>query len=129
MSEKKYYKVTFMYDGPFSDMPGVLTEEGERVIGEHDRACLAADAASDAILRDARLEFRHGFAWPDGTLYKYVCTTLDLSELSRLLTGLDRQGTRVTSVRTEQPDFNPHSNWGKTLTAYFTEAAACFEYP
>jgi hypothetical protein len=66
-----YFNVSFSYQGPTVN-----------IIGEDEFSDRASDAVQKADhivtdkLKGAGVKFKHAYAWPDGSLYKYVMTDL-----------------------------------------------------
>jgi len=64
-----YYQLSFYYPGPTVNIPS--DSECSR---DASQANFDADDAISLRVKTAKLEMRHAYAWPDGSLYKYIRT-------------------------------------------------------
>jgi hypothetical protein len=69
------YQVQFQYPGPYGWPEDV----------DASQAYFKAEAIVLAALKKLRLEQKHAYGFPDGSMYKYVITDLPQAELEKIL--------------------------------------------
>jgi len=113
----RYFNVSFSYQGPCVNIIG----EDEASNRASD-ACQKADHIVTDTLKGASVRFKHAYAWPDGSLYKYVMTDLDQPELRQQLNKLfENSEVSISTIYESKPEDDPWKCGIKTVAEYFEE--------
>ena len=105
---KHCYSIQFYYPGP----KGLFDIEGDASM-----ACVQADILAEEALDASGLEFQHQYAFPDGSLYKYVRTTRTPEEVLEVVNeALAEIGAIAKDMKvvTVTPVTLPITPWSKS---------------
>jgi len=107
------YCASFYYPGPYC---GVSCE------GEAENKRLhSAEEYVEEQLRNHDIKFRHAYSWPDGSLYKYIQSDLELSALrEQLLKFLGVGEVRLCQLDVTDPQEKPWKYNRRTRQEYAT---------
>lgn len=83
MDNWNYYSVSFLYDAAIRGLSGGGIHIGFYVDEhkENERLTKAMDFVDEALC-ELRLDYRHEYCYPDGSLYKFIRTEYGLIELT-----------------------------------------------
>ena len=120
-----YFMVSFKYPGPYSNFPGVnqladLASEVAEITASKllDMIMVRMDDSGTITYNGQHL---HAYGWTDGSLYKYVRTTLSQSSLTKELNNCFKYLTTLSLDEITKIDSNsdPNKTGCKKLEQYF----------
>lgn len=89
-------------------------------IEEYAKELWEAEKEVRNILKETGVLFKHGYCWPDGSLYLYLkCTTEELENVKSKF--LDDSKPTIQEIYLEEPSSNPYKHGCKTLEEYFNK--------
>lgn len=104
-----FFLISFSYGGPKSNFG----------TGRSDETLVAANREVEKALESSGYPFLHGYAWPDGTLNKYIKSAdlnyVIIDKVNKLLP----EGIKVSSVVSISPNHDPGKAGCKTVREYF----------
>lgn len=80
---RRWYQVSFLYEGPRARIPIDLPDGS---VPPSTKALDAANLNVEGRLEAYDIPYVHAYAWPDGSLYKYVYLPTDPKEAKAALT-------------------------------------------
>ena len=107
-----FYSLSFGYPGPYSNL----------ALPPSDTSLDRGDEAAIAALDKLGLEHRHEYGWTDGSLYKYVRSSMTADQILNAVRQELTEGFVLHSVTEHLPTHNPHKGSVTSLQAYFEQA-------
>lgn len=107
-----YFTVEFYYQGPFANFPDSTTHPEMQRLS-------AAESKAELGLVLNKIQFKHAYSWPDGSLYKYIRTELSEEEMLKKLKDIfNTPELGITKLYHE--DSKEQTSSGDTLEQRFT---------
>lgn len=114
-----YYNVGFKYVGP---RVNILGDDDDPATLAADKALREAEKMLSDALAAADIDFRHAYAWPDGSLYKFVRTERSQTDLiSDIELALKPHAARIGigEVLAIDSAHDPQKSDVRTVAEYF----------
>lgn len=111
-----YYLLDVGYRGVVANLSSIESECGKQA----DKDLQAAIERLEILLDNARVEWKHAYAWPDGSLYVYIKDERDrLSLRDHLSIAFNDDNLAIRHLSPEQPDTKVFKANCETLEEYF----------
>jgi len=109
-----YFSAEFGYSGSVVNIVSE-NEATKRADADLTKAIQEVEGALDR----AGVEHLHAYAWPDGSLYRFIRTELDWPELHDKISAELGENLNLLSVYNKNPSDNPYKFGCPTLKDYF----------
>ena len=109
-----YFHFEFNYDG---SIVNIVSDNDATHKASADLSA-ASNKAKEA-LNNLNIENLHAYAWPDGSLYRFVRTEMEENELWKAVNQALPEGVRISRIYSASADDDPHKMNCKTLEEYF----------
>jgi hypothetical protein len=115
-----YFTVGFWYPGPYANLPS--DDPNDETNTNFNKAEDKVDAAAKSL----GLAMRHEYGWPDGSLYKFVQTSMNEQELKDAFLKV---GVQVSEIYPREPTYDPKKYGVKTLEGWFNGESVADQSP